>query len=90
MPSFIGFLPAESPRLSAIVVLDAPVGAYYGGVVSAPMFAALGSFGIRNFHIPAEPGGVPPRRTPAGPVSLPGPLPPAPATTLGISPTTRP
>ncbi|HWI04642.1 MAG TPA: penicillin-binding protein 2, partial [Acidimicrobiales bacterium] len=83
MPSFVGFLPAESPRLSAIVVLDEPVGAYYGGVVSAPVFAALGSFGIRNFAIP-------PRQAPAGPVTMPGSLPPAPTTTLGISPTTRP
>jgi cell division protein FtsI (penicillin-binding protein 3) len=90
MPSFVGFIPAESPRLSAIVVLDEPTGAYYGGVVSAPVFAALGSFGIRHFHIPAQPGGIPPRQAPAGPVSLPGSLPPAPSTTLGISPTTRP
>jgi cell division protein FtsI (penicillin-binding protein 3) len=73
MASFVGFLPAEAPRLSAIVVLDEPT-PYYGGIVSAPVFAALGSFGIRHFHIPAQPGGIPPK----------------PATTLGISPTTRP
>jgi cell division protein FtsI (penicillin-binding protein 3) len=52
MASFAGFLPAEEPRLSAIVVLDEPT-PYYGGIVSAPVFAALGSFGIRHFGIPA-------------------------------------
>lgn len=88
MASFAGFLPAESPRLSAIVVLDEPVGAYYGGVVSAPVFAALGSFGVRHF-------GISPSRALAGPVTQTVPTVPAPAaagapTTLGISPTTRP
>ncbi len=73
MASFAGFLPAEAPRLSAIVMLDEPT-PYYGGIVAAPVFAALGSFGIRNFSIPALPA-------PAGATS------PGPATTLGISPT---
>ncbi|MDP1806340.1 MAG: penicillin-binding transpeptidase domain-containing protein, partial [Acidimicrobiales bacterium] len=88
MASFAGFLPAESPRLSAIVVLDEPVGAYYGGVVSAPVFAGLGSFGVRHF-------GISPPRAPAGPVTQTVPVAPAPGlsgapTTLGTSPTTRP
>ena len=73
MASFAGFLPAESPRLSAIVVLDEPT-PYYGGVVSAPVFAALGNFGIRHFGIPpATPNRILPGR------GVP--------TTLGISPT---
>ncbi|HEV3494970.1 MAG TPA: penicillin-binding protein 2, partial [Actinomycetes bacterium] len=55
MASFAGFLPAEAPRLSAIVVLDEPR-PYYGGIVAAPVFAAVGSFGIRHFGIPAKPG----------------------------------
>ena len=54
MASFAGFLPAEEPRLSAIVVLDEPT-PYYGGIVSAPVFAAVGSFGIRHFGIPSKP-----------------------------------
>ena len=94
MASFAGFLPAESPRLSAIVVLDEPT-PYYGGVVAAPVFAALGSFGVRHFHIPAKPGGIPPRTAPPGPVTqtapaVRAPVATGPATTLGISPTTRP
>jgi cell division protein FtsI (penicillin-binding protein 3) len=57
MASFVGFLPAEAPRLSAIVVLDEPT-PYYGGIVAAPVFAAIGSFAIRHFGIPAKPGEV--------------------------------
>ncbi len=78
MASFVGFLPAEAPRLSAIVVLDEPT-PYYGGVVAAPVFAALGSFGIRHLSIPAKPA------APAAAAPTLG----GPATTLGIS-TTRP
>ncbi|HEX2117809.1 MAG TPA: penicillin-binding protein 2, partial [Acidimicrobiales bacterium] len=78
MASFVGFFPAEDPRLSAIVVLDEPT-PYYGGVVAAPVFAALGSFGIRHFGIPSST--APARATAAAA---------GPATTLGTSPTTRP
>ena len=56
MASFVGFVPAEAPRLSAIVVLDEPT-PYFGGIVSAPVFAAIGGFGVRHFGIPAKPGG---------------------------------
>jgi cell division protein FtsI (penicillin-binding protein 3) len=74
MASFVGFVPAEAPRLSAIVVLDEPT-PYFGGIVSAPVFSDVGSFGIRHFSIPALPG---PR---TGEIAA-----AAPATTLGISP----
>ncbi|MDD5550397.1 MAG: penicillin-binding transpeptidase domain-containing protein [Candidatus Omnitrophica bacterium] len=36
--SFIGFAPAENPRLAIVVVFDEPHPYYYGGVVSAPVF----------------------------------------------------
>jgi len=58
MASFVGFVPAEAPRLSAIVVLDEPT-PYFGGIVSAPVFSAIGSFGIRHFQIPARPAPAP-------------------------------
>ncbi|HUQ62910.1 MAG TPA: penicillin-binding protein 2 [Acidimicrobiales bacterium] len=54
--SFVGFLPAEAPRLSAIVVLDEPT-PIFGGVVSAPVFSQLGGYGVRVFGIPPD-GGV--------------------------------
>jgi len=41
--SFAGFLPASAPRWTILVVLHEPKGAYYGGLVAAPIFARLGS-----------------------------------------------
>jgi cell division protein FtsI/penicillin-binding protein 2 len=41
--SFAGFLPASAPRWTILVVLHEPRGAYYGGLVAAPIFARLGS-----------------------------------------------
>jgi cell division protein FtsI (penicillin-binding protein 3) len=38
MASFVGFAPAEDPQIAIVVVIDEPRGAYYGGVVSAPVF----------------------------------------------------
>lgn len=42
MPSFLGFVPATEPRFAMVVMIDEPsAGAYYGGVVAAPLFARL-------------------------------------------------
>jgi cell division protein FtsI/penicillin-binding protein 2 len=41
--SFVGFLPASAPRWTILVVLHEPKGAYYGGLVAAPIFARVGS-----------------------------------------------
>ncbi|MFN3466358.1 MAG: peptidoglycan D,D-transpeptidase FtsI family protein, partial [Candidatus Brocadiales bacterium] len=35
--SFIGYAPAEKPRLCVLVMIDEPHGAHYGGTVSAPV-----------------------------------------------------
>lgn len=40
LASFIGFAPAEQPRLAAAIVLDEPV-PIYGGRVAAPVFAEI-------------------------------------------------
>jgi cell division protein FtsI (penicillin-binding protein 3) len=74
MASFVGFLPAGAPRLSAIVMLDDPT-PYFGGIVAAPVFGALGSFGVRHFSIPPKPAAA------GDLVAV------APAGTLGTSPT---
>jgi len=34
--SFVGFFPANSPKYLALVIIDEPVGAYYGSTVAAP------------------------------------------------------
>lgn len=39
--SFIGFAPADDPQVIAIVLIDEPVGIYYGGTIAAPVIAAL-------------------------------------------------
>ncbi|HZV83236.1 MAG TPA: penicillin-binding protein, partial [Geobacteraceae bacterium] len=39
--SFIGFVPAEQPRLTILVVIDEPKTSPYGGVVAAPAFSAI-------------------------------------------------
>lgn len=35
--SFVGYAPAEKPRLCVLVMIDEPNGAHYGGTVSAPV-----------------------------------------------------
>lgn len=35
--SFLGFAPADSPEVMALVLIDEPVGIYYGGTVAAPV-----------------------------------------------------
>jgi cell division protein FtsI (penicillin-binding protein 3) len=50
--TFAGFVPAEKPELSIIVVIDEPAGDIYGGTVAAPVFADLAQYGLRLFRIP--------------------------------------
>ncbi len=40
--SFVGFAPAENPRLAMIVVIDEPQGEAWGGTVAAPVFQRVG------------------------------------------------
>ena len=39
--SFAGYFPADNPKYSCIVVINKPVGQYYGGHVAAPVFKAI-------------------------------------------------
>lgn len=57
--SFAGFVPAERPALTAIVMLDEPRAAIYGGTVAAPAFAAMTRYGLRQFRVPPVPPGAP-------------------------------
>lgn len=48
--TFVGFVPAQAPQLSGIVVLNHP-NTIYGGVVSAPVFRDVMSYALRHFSI---------------------------------------
>lgn len=39
--SFAGFAPADDPQVAMIVIIDEPVGTYYGGQIAAPVFSAV-------------------------------------------------
>jgi cell division protein FtsI (penicillin-binding protein 3) len=52
---FIGMLPAEHPRLVALVMIDDPAGDdYYGGGVSAPVFGRVMAGAARLLQIPPD------------------------------------
>jgi cell division protein FtsI (penicillin-binding protein 3) len=57
LASFVGFVPAENPRLVISVVIDEPVIAHYGGVVAAPVFRRVGEAALRHLGVPASTGG---------------------------------
>lgn len=56
--SFAGFVPAENPALTAIVMLDEPT-PIYGGLVAAPVFAEAVRYGLRQLRIPPPPAALP-------------------------------
>jgi cell division protein FtsI/penicillin-binding protein 2 len=52
--SFIGFAPAEDPKLLVGVVVDEPQGEIYGGSVAAPAFGKIAAFALPYLGVPAE------------------------------------
>ena len=50
--AFAGFLPADNPAISLIVVLEEPQNSIYASQTSAPAFAELAQEAVRHFHIP--------------------------------------
>ncbi len=54
--SFVGFLPADRPRVAIVVAIDTPtVGSKYGGIVAGPAFASIGQFTMRYLGIQPDP-----------------------------------
>ncbi|CUH94030.1 putative membrane protein [Propionispora sp. 2/2-37] len=39
--SFVGFAPVDNPQVALLVVIDEPVGLYYGGQIAAPVFGSV-------------------------------------------------
>jgi cell division protein FtsI (penicillin-binding protein 3) len=55
--SFVGFVPAEEPRLVILVIMDEPEEKTYGGLVAAPVFSRIADQALRYLKIaPTEPG----------------------------------
>jgi cell division protein FtsI (penicillin-binding protein 3) len=53
--AFAGIVPATSPRLVGVVVVDNPSkGSYYGGMVSAPVFSRVMSGALRLLDVPPD------------------------------------
>ena len=52
---FVGMLPASAPRIVILVMVDEPGGEdYYGGLISAPVFARVAEGAARLLRIPAD------------------------------------
>lgn len=65
--SFVGFAPADQPRLVALVVIDEPETNVYGGVVAAPAFQNIMRGALRHLGVvPEKTGGLPPPEHPSG------------------------
>src|SRR6185436_16510300 len=49
--SFVGYVPADRPRLAILVVIDEPHGEYYGGTVAAPAFREIAEATLRYLGV---------------------------------------
>ena len=57
--SFLGFAPANDPKVIALIMIDEPVGTYYGGTIAAPVVKEifeniLPYLGIKQEYIASE------------------------------------
>lgn len=51
---FAGIAPISNPRLAVVVVVENPQGAYYGGVVAAPVFTRIMQESLRLLNVPLD------------------------------------
>ncbi len=52
--SFVGYVPAEDPKLAMIVVIDEPTGEAWGGTVAAPVFRRVGEQVLKYWGVPSH------------------------------------
>jgi len=76
--SFVGFAPADAPRIAIGVFVDEPRGETFGGEVAAPAFREIAEYAMKMM-------GVPPARSVAGPGGAP-PGPPPTSTAAEVGP----
>jgi len=80
---FAGLVPASAPRLAMVVVIDDPqAGAYYGGLVAAPLFQRVMEGGLRLLDVTPDR----PEQWLVGATPMPVPLP----STGGLPPEAEP
>jgi len=65
--SFVGYVPADRPRLVILAVIDEPHGAQYGGAVAAPVFREVAESTLR--YLGVQPS-IPTRTLGVGPATL--------------------
>lgn len=53
--SFVGFAPADNPRIVVLVAVDEPHNGYFGGTVAAPAFARITERVLVYLGVPAAP-----------------------------------
>jgi cell division protein FtsI (penicillin-binding protein 3) len=52
--SFVGFVPADDPRIAMIVVIHEPKGAIYGGLVAGPVFKQIANESLSYLSVPRD------------------------------------
>lgn len=50
--SFVGFVPAEDPVITILVMVDEPEGESWGGTIAAPVFSTIGAEALRYLKTP--------------------------------------
>ncbi|NIP99787.1 MAG: penicillin-binding protein 2, partial [Nitrospinaceae bacterium] len=53
LASFVGFVPADAPRLVILVMIEEPKKSYWGGTVAAPVFRNVSREVLRYLNIPS-------------------------------------
>ncbi len=52
--SFVGVVPARSPRLVILVAVDEPKQDIFGGIVAAPAFAEIAGLALQYLDVPPD------------------------------------
>ncbi len=52
--SFVGFVPADDPKIAMILVIHEPKGAIYGGVVAGPAFKQIADESLSYLNVPRD------------------------------------
>lgn len=72
--SFVGFVPADNPRLVALVMVDEPEGSVYGGIVAAPAFRNIAQGALRQLAVAPRNGAPLPNASGPAEPALPRPV----------------